>query len=166
MINKDFQLHQKECPKALQLLMQTDGTVTELVKLISQEEIKVIKLSELTSLNNNKKVLNRRIYLQGAKSKKNWVYAESLIYLDNLSDEFVDDLLNKTIPIGTLWMKYRMETFKSLVNQNFQLAQSNDSSGYPEKTELLSRKYHVFNQGQLIMEIKEKFPIHHYLNIF
>ncbi len=153
-------------PKALQLLMQTDGTVTELVKLLAQEAIKVIKLSELTTIVEEQKILNRRINLQGANSLKNWVYAESIIYLDNLSDEFVDDLLNKTIPIGTLWMKYRMETFKSLVSQDYKIATVSDASGYPEKTELLSRKYHVFNNNKLIMEINEKFPINHYSNLF
>jgi chorismate-pyruvate lyase len=156
----------KDYPKALQLLMQTDGTVTELVKLLAQEDIKVIKLSERTSLVDEKKVLNRKIYLQGITSQINWVYAESIIYLDNLSDEFVDDLIHKTIPIGTLWMKYRMETFKSLESQEFQLAKLKDPSGYSENTELLSRKYHVFNNQKLIMEIKEKFPISYYSDIF
>ena len=166
MIKNNKQSNIKDYPKALQLLMQTDGTVTELVKLLAQEDIKVIKLSELTTLKEQQSVLNRRIHLQGVESLKNWVYAESIIYLDNLSDEFVDDLIHKTIPIGTLWMKYRMETFKSLESQEFQLAKQNDPSAYPENTELLSREYHVFNNKQLIMEINERFPVNHYSDIF
>jgi chorismate-pyruvate lyase len=153
-------------PKSLQLLMQTDGTVTDLVKLLAGEEIKVIKLLELRTLVEQQNILNRRIYLQGVDSLKNWVYAESIIYLDNLSDEFVNDLINNTIPIGTLWMNYRMETFKSLISKEFQITSKEDSSGFPENTELLSRKYQVFNSKKLIMEINEKFPIKHYSNLF
>ena len=39
------------------------------------------------------------------------------IFLNNLSKEFVNDLMEKSIPIGTLWFKYKMETFKKIINQ-------------------------------------------------
>ncbi len=78
-------LNLKIYPVSLQLLMQTDGTVTELIKLLSGEDIKVLKISEDTDEVNKIKILNRCIFLQGVTSKKNWLYAKSKIYLDNSS---------------------------------------------------------------------------------
>ena len=149
----------KVYPKALQLLMQTDGTVTELIKLLAKENIIVIKISEsIETL--SERILYRHIYLQGEKSKKNWLYAESKIYLDNLPKEFVSDLLEKTIPIGTLWLNYRTETFKQLIKQCEEISIDESTFGFPIGTKMLSRMYQVFNQNKIIMEITEKFPVH------
>lgn len=147
-------------PQALQILMQTDGTVTELIKLFAKEAVNVIKISEKTIQEVGEKVLHRHIFLQGKESKINWLYAESKIYLDNLPQAFVNDLLDKNIPIGTLWINHRIETFKQKIDE------------YPECNhqrldlatdgELLTRVYQVYNQGALIMEITEKFPIDEY----
>lgn len=152
----------KNYPISLQLLMKTDGTVTELIKLLSGEDIKVSKLSEKIYTNKQQRVLNRCIFLTGQKSKKNWLYAQSKIYLDNLSDEFVNDLLEKNIPIGTLWINHRIETFKSLVDQSQETLESNLGNGFEKGTMTLTRIYHVFNQNKIIMEITEKFPIMSY----
>mgnify|MGYP000465636362 CR=1 FL=1 len=146
--------------------MLTDCTVTDLVKLLAEEDIKVIKLCEQRVVIEKQNILNRKIHLQGVDSLKNWVYAESIIYLDNLSEDFVNDLFNNNIPIGTLWLKYRMETFKSLISKDFEVVSKEDTVGFPEGTQLLSRKYQVFNNEKLIMEINEKFPIKHYLELF
>ncbi|MFK8011573.1 MAG: chorismate pyruvate-lyase family protein [Marinicellaceae bacterium] len=148
-------------PKALQLLMQTDGTVTELIKLLSDESIGVKKISE-NMIEADQKILFRRIFLQGEVSQKNWMYAESKVYLENLPEKFVKDLIEKTIPIGTLWLNYRMETFKQLIDQFEEVAQDRDHLGFPKGTKLLSRIYQVYNQNNLIMEITEKFPIKNY----
>lgn len=150
-------------PKSLQLLMQTDGTVTELVKLLANENIVVVKLLEEVN-QHNEEVLNRHIYLQGEQTKKNWLYAESKIYLNKLPKEFVVDLMEKSIPIGALWNKYRMETFKKIINQCEEVSMSNESQGFTLGTKILSRTYQVYNQKQIIMEITEKFPINEYLN--
>lgn len=145
-------------PLALQLLMQTDGTVTELIKLLANEDIQVKKLSE-SIVEGNERLLFRRIYLQGKQTCKNWLYAESKIYLDNLPENFVLDLLHKSLPIGTLWNDYRIETFKQITNQKAIDSSGIKQSGFDTGMPLLTRSYEVFNQGQIIMEIKENFPI-------
>ncbi len=154
-------LNLKAYPKALQLLMQTDGTVTELIKLLANEDIAVVKISE-DIINNEEPILFRHIYLQGKVTQKNWLYAESKIYLNNLPKEFVSDLIDKTIPIGTLWLNYKMETFKQLISQCEEISHETSKCGFAEDTKMLSRVYHVFNQQKPIMEITEKFPIYRY----
>ncbi|MBL4773212.1 MAG: DUF98 domain-containing protein [Alcanivoracaceae bacterium] len=153
-------------PLALQLLMRTDGTVTELIKLLTKEDIIVRKLSEKINDCQEGRILDRHIFLQGTLSGKKWLYAESKIYLDNLPEEFVTDLLEKTIPIGTLWINYRMETFKLLIDQYEEDSKKcGKNSAFNLSTFLLTRVYRVFNQKKLIMEITEKFPVAEYENL-
>jgi len=141
--------------------MKTDGTVTELIRLLTGEEIHVVKIHENINLN----MLNRHIFLRGIESKTNWLYAESNIYLDNLAKDFTRDLLEKTIPIGTLWINYRMETFKKLIRQYEEISDCHKGMGFKSGTKLLSRIYQVYNQQKVIMEITEKFPIHRFNDI-
>jgi chorismate-pyruvate lyase len=139
--------------------MQTDGTVTELIKLLTNESILVVKLDETIDKDTN--ILARQIFLQGKETEVNWLYASSKIYLNNLPINFINDLFKNNLPIGSLWLKYRIETFKQLVKQYEEsILNSHDSpliDGH-----YLTRIYHVFNQQQLIMEITEKFPIKDY----
>ena len=143
-------------PYSLQLLMMTDGTVTELVKLITGEEVVVNKISE--DVSKDQSLLDRKIYLSGKSSHKAWVYANSMIYLQRLPQEFVSDLLIKNVPIGTLWAKYKIETYKEITGQ-FAETTETESGPFELSEELLCRSYKVFNNQQVIMNITEKFPI-------
>jgi len=152
-------------PVSLQLLMKTDGTVTELIKLLSGEGIQVSKISEEIETINEKRMLDRCIFLQGKDSKKNWLYAQSKITLDHLPDQFVIDLLEKNIPIGTLWINYRVETFKLLIDRYEEVLDKDIGKGFAKGDTVLTRVYQVFNQQNVIMEITEKFPINKYQKI-
>ena len=152
----------KKYPLALQLLMQTDGTVTELIKLLANEDIKVIKLFEEIDSTTSHKILHRHIYLQGNQTKINWLFAQSKIYLNNLPIDFVNDLLHASIPIGSLWLKYKTETFKQVISKHQSESKGLQESGFEEGVQVLSRTYHVFSQSELIMELNENFPIDQY----
>jgi len=149
-------------PLALQLLMQTDGTVTELIQLLAKEKMLVVKLSEKISPTGK---LHRHIYLQGQRSQTHWLFAKSVIYLQNLSADFVSDLMEKSIPIGSLWAKYRVETYKQQTDSYQQEALEGDDSGFSTGTRLLCREYEVYSKKTIIMKITEKFPIEIYKNL-
>ncbi len=149
-------------PLSLQVLMHTDGTVTDLIELLAHEKLTVIKLHE--NITKDSSLLVRRIYLQGMKSKINWLCAESKIYLNNLEDNFVKDLTHHSIPIGTLWTKYKMETYKKITEKKEELSIDSVQTGYKKGEKLLSRTYEVFNNQKLIMEITERFPVSHFTN--
>ena len=142
--------------------MNTDGTVTELLRLISGEPISVVKLSEDIDTSTKGKVLFRRVLLQGTETKKNWVFAQSSIFLDNLPKEFVDDLMHKSIPIGSLWSKYRMETFKEMTFQGVDKDPTLKAYYDAETVTFLSRTYIVYSKKKRIMRITEKFPVHYF----
>ncbi|PID34470.1 MAG: 4-hydroxybenzoate synthetase [Thiotrichales bacterium] len=155
------------------ILMVTDGTVTELLEQYAEETIKVCKLSEKIDIEfdellpnhrhhitkSDLPVLTRTILLQGQTTKKNWLYAQSSIFLDNLQAGFRSDLLASREPIGRLWEKYRCETFKRILD--FEKRPAGESGEYfnlPADSTLLSRTYSVYSGGKLIMIITEMFP--------
>ena len=110
-----------------QILLITDGTVTELLEYYLGESIKVKKLyerleSDIKCLSrshipyidqNDFPVLERKVLLQGDSTLRNWLYAETSILIDRLPLEFRDDLMISNKPIGKLWSKYRFETYKN-----------------------------------------------------
>lgn len=156
------------------ILLVTDGTLTDILQAYLYEIIDIVKLFENlvnstriaqefpeidVKLNKQEQVIERKVLLQGKNSGKNVGYAHSFIIIENLDQPFKNDLLNTKIPIGKLWFKYRLETFKEIIKLDKTIA--NDLSKYfqikPEDY-LLERTYLVFSQKKLIMIITEKFP--------
>lgn len=156
------------------MLMITDGTLTELLEAYWNEKIHITKLSEKTThdaenmklldVQPEEDVLERKILLQGTVSKKNWLYAESLIIPARLDAKFRWDLIKSQIPIGKLWKKYRTETFKEMMNY-FRESAGGLASYFAEinaEDTVLCRTYRIFTNGKPVMTITEKFPEKYY----
>jgi chorismate-pyruvate lyase len=154
-------------------LLITDGTVTELLEFYLEESIKVEKLYEELETDFNRlpdghkieiesndfPVLVRKVLLQGKSTLKNWLYAESSILIDRLTEGFRDDLLISHMPIGKLWAKYRLETYKTNFNIKNEKASKElaDLLNIPVNSQVLSRTYCVYSHGKKTMVITEKF---------
>lgn len=154
------------------ILLITDGTVTKLLEHYLDESITVYKLEEDLKQNirtfpdayklnfdSPVNVLQRNIFLQGKITGKYWIYAESTIFIDQLNADFRNDLLKSNQPIGKLWGKYRLETYKQILSMQKEKAmklapyfniKSDDS--------IISRTYSVYSNKKVIMMITEKFP--------
>ncbi len=159
------------------ILLTTDGTLTEILEAYLLEKIQVVKLSEgLVSitrdlpqleLKRGSEVIERKILLQGKISRKNFIYAESILIPDRLDDNFKNELLKSKTPLGRLWLEHKIETFKEIVDSSKELA-ANLSAYFPINNEdsMLSRSYRVFSKRQPIMMITEKFPESYFLKNF
>ena len=151
------------------ILLKANGTVTSLLEAYLSEPIQVVKLSEnlakmqleLPNIKSNQEeqVIVRKVLLQGKMSRRNFIYADSLILIDNLDERFSHQLLNTKMPIGKLWSEQKVEIFKEIIDSGIEPA--NELSNYftiePEDN-LLFRTYSVFSQGKITMIITEKFP--------
>ncbi len=161
------------------LLLVTDGTVTEMLEQHLEEKIKVLKLYEKIEDHvgqvipnhrsfldhNNVPVLKREVLLQGQSTLNNWVYAESTILLNHLNQGFRTDLLASREPIGRLWEKYRIETFKSILDfAQRQAGALAEHFGIRPQDHIISRTYSVYSGGKLIMLISETFPVSFFQN--
>ena len=151
------------------ILLKANGTVTAMLEAYLSEPIQVVKLSENLAkmelklpnikLNQEEQVIARKVLLQGKISRRNFIYADSLILINNLDERFSHQLLNTKIPIGKLWSEQKVETFKEIIDTGIEPA--NKLSNYfciePEEN-ILFRTYSVSSQGKITMIITEKFP--------
>jgi len=159
-----------QLPFFQQILLLTDGTLTQLLEIYAQESIQVVKLFEqiisveadIESLNirQGHKVLDRKILLQGQVSRKNWLYAESFIVLSRLDPMFQDKLITSQVPIGKLWLEHKTEAFKEILASWCETA-SNFAPYFDLESSdlLLSRSYRVLSNREPVMLITEKFPV-------
>lgn len=159
------------------ILLTTDGTVTEILEAYLYEKIQVVKLSQAPvvlnedikplKLRKGSNVIVRKILLQGKVSRKNFIYAESIIVPDRFDQKVRDGLEKSKKPIGQLWLEYRIETFREIVDSGVEPA--NDVSEYFQITrdqKVLYRTYHVFSNKKPIIMITEKFPESYFLDSF
>lgn len=159
------------------LLLITDGTVTELLECYLNEPITVEKLTESiltwpsqppTShrrfLENHRKFLYREVVLKGKQSFKKCLYAESSILIDNLPENFKNDLVKTEVPIGRLWSKHQLETYKTDFTIQREVANADLAFhlGIGIDSEVLSRTYCVYSDRKRTMVITEKFSINEF----
>ncbi len=174
-INSNLQTYQEASylRNFQKILLTANGTVTALLESYLNEEIKVFKLSENVKdmdINlprvklNQEKVITRKILLQGKNSSRNFIYADSLILINNIDEQFRCELLNTKKPIGKIWSERKVETFKEIIDSGKEPA--NELSKYfgiePEEN-MLFRTYSVYSKGKITMIITEKFPESYFL---
>ena len=151
------------------ILLTTDGTLTKILEAYLSEEIQMVKLSErstfiaqdipLLELKRRSEVIERKILLQGKVSKKNVLYAESILVPERLDKHFREELLKSEIPLGKLMLAHWMETFKEIMTSGKE--PSNGLSAFFQIShgdKLLSRTYRLSHHCKPIMLITEKFP--------
>jgi len=152
------------------VLLVTDGTLTEILEATFLERIELIKVAQQVISatashaqlcpDSKDNLLERKILLRGAKSGRNYAYAESLIAFERLNPAFRDELLNSSTPLGRLWLEHKLESFKELLEVRCQMA--NDLCHYfkcDDVSPLLVRTYRVFSATRPVMSITEYFPV-------
>ena len=149
------------------ILLSTDGTVTDLIRHFTGEHIHVTKLSQsiivdnqpvALQLNSPTQLLHRRILLTGSR---HYLYAESFFVIERMSEYLRKELLESDIPIGLLWQREKLETFREIISSQcednrelieyFSEAESNDAK-------FMSRSYLIYHGGVPLGLITEKFP--------
>jgi chorismate-pyruvate lyase len=156
------------------IILTTDGTLTDILEAYIFEQIRVVKLSETLSsasedievleLKKNTDIIDRKVLLQGKISRKNFIYAESIIIPERLDENFREELLKSRTPIGRLWLEYRMETFKEIIDSKKRMAGELASHfNIQPKDYLFSRTYRVFSGRRPALMITEMFPESYFL---
>jgi chorismate-pyruvate lyase len=159
------------------ILLTTDGTVTDILEAYLFEQIRIVKLSEQLvllghdissmDLKEGTEVIARKVLLQGKISRKNFVYAESIIVPERLDEKFREALLETKTPIGKIWFEQRVENFKEILDSSKESAEGLCTYFNIEPSDkLLSRTYRVITNRKSVMMITEKFPESFFLKSF
>jgi chorismate-pyruvate lyase len=147
-------------------LLLSDGSVTELLCIYTGREISTRKIEQFVCTDHpfgalgavgKARLLCRKIMLTDLLEE--YVYAESIFLLDHLSARTSTSLLETDTPIGRLWKEERTEMYREIVDMRIE--QSTDIAVHfdlPGNASLLSRTYLIWQRGQSVGMITEKFP--------
>lgn len=151
------------------ILLTTDGTVTEILEAQFWEPIDLIKLHQETrqtdraipflDITQNTDVMIRKILLQGQNSKKNYIYAESILVPAHLDATLREGLQTTSKPLGRLMIEAKTETFREILTCKKETA--HELAEYfhlSENAQLISRTYRIYANHYPVMLITEKFP--------
>lgn len=152
-----------------QVLLTTDGTVTEIIEALAAEPMGVVKLGQdpqvlaqplpgLEALA-GQRVVRREILLCGRRSGRPYLHAESWIAPAHLDPRVRDGLENSDKPVGLLLLEFRVETFKEILDcGQAPAAGLARHFGVDAHAPMLHRTYRMISAGRPILLITERFP--------
>jgi len=150
-----------------QILLATDGTVTDLIALYTGEAIRVKKLEQVIQVEVAPpllacpapvKLLHRKILLSGAV--KNYLYADSTFVFERFSPAIQQQLLSTDRPIGLLWKDARLETYREIVAQKVEPCSAiAEHFALPLDAMFVARTYVIHHAGSPLGAITEKWPL-------
>lgn len=154
------------------VLLTTDGTVVQILEAFFDDPIRLgsrVQFTEPLSPadaelepSGDETVLRREVLLQGTRTGRNYVYANTAVLLDRLEEPLRTDLLQTSEPIGWLLRAHRMETFREMLRMGRRQAGSLAAEfGLDADDELVYRTYRIIAKGRPIMLLVEYFPTGH-----
>ena len=156
-------------PGSLQrLLLAADGTLTDMLEALYQEELRVVLLKQhvapvgqrqefnLLYVSPAEPALTRTVIIQGIATGKAYVYAESCIALERLDPRVRRGLLETDTGLGRLWKINRIETFKEVLEAGIEAAcfLSRHFDVHPDDP-LLLRRCRVSSDGKPVALLTE-----------
>ncbi len=164
--NKQFSNTQK-------ILLTTDGSITAILDvLFGKIDLSTLEQHTETATAENAKLINtkagadinfREIVMH--KNNQPLIYAMSYIPLNRLSDEIKCDLMSADIPIGRILKNYKIESRREINNIFIEKPNETLKELYNTSEEFLSRDYVIIHKGDILMWIKESFPISYFTEI-
>jgi chorismate-pyruvate lyase len=149
------------------VLLITDGSVTELLAMYTGEPIRAEKIEQsvkyalppgVLECPAETRILHRKIILKGCA--QGYVFAESHFIFERFSTSIQNQLLETDAPIGLLWRQEKVEMYREIIEAKVETCER--TAAYfdlPGDTRILSRTYVIFQGGQRLGVITEKFPM-------
>ena len=154
------------------ILLATDGSVTTILDVLNGKiSIKTIiqqfekaddEIAKLLNINVNEDV-NYRVVLMH-KDNKPLIHAISYIPLERLDENFKKDLIMADMPIGRILRKYNIESRREVKNVAIENTNSELKKIFKTDVNLLSRDYNIIRNDEVLIWIKETFPLDYFLD--
>ena len=161
-------------PPFLRMLLVMDGTVTKSLEAYFWEHVNVVCLNQsrqtldhdesLLDMKTGAQVLRREVQLTGDKSKRNYLYAASIIRTDGFAHSIVDDLIAGQIGIGELLQNEKFETYRKIVGvKQGQGSFLKEKFSNEQWGNTITRTYIIYTNKIPCIQVTEYFPVSLYI---
>ncbi len=155
-------------PPFLRVLLTTDGTVTKSIESFFWEPLTVVNLGQkyiwlsqpapVINKKEGERVLQRRVKLKGKHTLDEYVFAESLICTQYLSDNMRLDLEEGRVGIGELLRECGLETYREIISVGYD--EQGEGTMFNEPN--VWRTYRIVMAHHPLIQITESFPLRAY----
>ena len=172
-INAVEETYPKDFSNTQKILLTTDGSITAILDVLygkitlttldqhfedaDSEHAKLVDVDEGTEINFREVIMHR--------GDQPLIYAISHIPLARCSKEVCADLIRADIPIGRILKNYHIESRREI--RNIFIEKPNDTLKelFGTDEDMLARDYVIINNDEILMWIKEVFPISYFTEI-
>lgn len=155
-------LKRPDIPACLRICAGTDGSVTQLLEVLTGKtvDVKTLKqgiikaapdVAELLDIEVGEEVNNRLVTLNAGGTV--YVLAKSLAPINRMPQPVKDDLMRADIPIGRILREHKLETRRDILKM--EIVRQDFFGDVP----VLSREYRIIYENKVLMWINECFPV-------
>lgn len=172
-INEVEKNYGKTFSNTQKILLTTDGSITAILdvlygkitlKTLEQHfEEATQEKARLVNVPVGEKINFREVIMH--KDDKPLIYAISHIPLSRCNDDICSDLIRADIPIGRILKNYDIESRREIRNIGIEKPNERLIEIFGTDEDMLARDYVIINCDDILMWIKEIFPISHFTEI-
>ena len=155
-------LKRPDIPACLRICAGTDGSVTQLLEVLTGKTVEVKTLGQgiikatpeiakLLDVDVGDEVNSRLVTLDAGGTV--YVMAKSLAPVKRMPQAVRDDLMRADIPIGRILREHKLETRRDILKM--EIVQQDFFGNVP----VLSREYRIIYETKVLMWINECFPV-------
>lgn len=155
------------------ILLTTDGSITAILDVL-YGKINLLTLDQhfetadgyhakLVNVNEGDEINFREVLMH--KESKPLIYAISHVPLGRCSEEICSDLLRADIPIGRILKNYKIESRREVNNIFIEKPDEKLQELFKTDEDFLAREYVIINNEEILMWIKEMFPVSYFSEI-
>lgn len=155
------------------ILLTTDGSITAIldvlygkISLFTLDQhfgIAEEKHAKLVNVNVGDEINFREVLMH--KGTQPLIYAISHVPLGRCSNEICSDLLRADIPIGRILKNYKIESRREVNNIFIEKANAMLKELFKTDEDFLARDYVIIHDDEILMWIKEMFPVSYFTEI-
>ena len=165
--------YNKKLSNTQKILLTTDGSITAILDVLygkislstidqhfevaDESHAKLVNVDEGTEINFREVIMHR--------NNKPLIYAVSHIPLSRCSKEICADLIRADIPIGRILKNYKLESRREVNNITIEKPNDKIKELFNTDEDILTRDYVIINNEEILMWIKEMFPISYFTEI-
>ena len=163
----------KKFSNTQKILLTTDGSITAILDVL-YGKISLNTLDQhlgeadsyhakLVNVNVGNEINFREVLMH--KEDQPLIYAISHVPLGRCSNDICSDLLRADIPIGRILKNYKIESRREVNNIFIEKPNEKLQELFKTDEDFLARDYVIINNGEILMWIKEMFPVSYFAEI-